>query len=82
MAGSLQAQLKAYYNNFLVLIEQQNSADARKYLLAVLNGLRVLHGSQEMSLYQKEQIELHIKRLYRVANRWDKQGHRVFVGRV
>ena len=67
MAGSLQAQLKAYYNNFLVLIEQQNSADARKYLLAVLNGLRVLHESQEMSLYQKAQIELHMKRLYRVA---------------
>lgn len=68
MAGSsIQAQLKAYYNNALILIEQKNAVDARKYILAVLNGLRALHDSSEISFYQKAYIEHHMKQLYQIA---------------
>ena len=68
MAGSsIQAQLKAYYNNSLILIEQGNAVDARKYILAVLNGLRGLHESPEISYLKKATIEHHMRVLYQVA---------------
>lgn len=66
-SSSIQAQLKAYYNNSLILIEQGNAVDARKYILAVLNGLRGLHESSEISYLQKATIEHHMRELYQVA---------------